>query len=118
MQVRAGTSESAVLREVRGVDYERVAFPMPDGVAGQIAYVPRRVRTPAQWHDPGAVDHLVEDHHMVGRLNDLHVVVVRARHHGRSGVEAQDAAFRDGTVLRVVKEVLALRLSLLRFGRQ
>ncbi|PYR17513.1 MAG: hypothetical protein DMF94_23480 [Acidobacteria bacterium] len=76
------------------------------------------MRTAGQADDSGTVDHLVEDHDVVGRLNDLHVVVVRARHHRRSRVEPEDAAFRQRTLFRVVVPVSPLFGSLLGFGSQ
>ena len=57
------------------------------------------MRAPVERDDAGVVDHLVEDHHGVGRLEQLHVVVVGARRHRRPAVEAQDAALRERPVL-------------------
>jgi hypothetical protein len=54
----------------------RHAHPEPDGRADARRVVER--------HDPVIVDHLVDDDHGVGRLEDFHVVVVRARDHRRS----------------------------------
>ena len=64
--------------------------------------------------DARAVDHLVEDHDVVARLHELHVVVVGARHHRRPRVEAEDAALGERPLLRVVVRAAPRRGALLR----
>ena len=52
-----------------------------------------RERRPwVQWDDAHVMDHLVENHHVVGCLEQLHVVVVGTRRHGWSRVEPHDAS--------------------------
>ena len=46
---------------------------------------------PVHRYDPHVVHHLVEQHHVARRLEDLHVVVVAARQHRRPGAEAEQA---------------------------
>src|SRR5439155_19966413 len=50
--------------------------------------------------DSDAVHHLVEERDIAWRLDDLHVHVIAARQHRRSGIEPHEAALSDGTVLR------------------
>ena len=76
--------------EVDGLDDQRVAFPAA-------ARLPRpRVdagpRLPVERDDARIVHHLVEHHHVVRRLEELHVLVVAAGGHRRPLVEAEDAA--------------------------
>jgi hypothetical protein len=59
--------------------------------------------------DPRVVDHLVHEHDVIGRLQNLHVVVIRPREHRRPGVE-QQAAFAEGTILGAVGRVLPPRV--------
>jgi len=56
----------------------------------------------AEGDDPRAVDHLVENHDVIPRLHQLHVVVVGARDHRRPRVEADDAALRERPLFGVV----------------
>ena len=76
------------------------------------------MRTAAQINNAGAVDHLVEDEDVSRRLDQLDVVVVRARHHRRPGVESEDAALGERTLFGIVEMVPAFLDPLLRRGRQ
>ena len=60
------------------------------------------MRTVVERNHPHVVHHLVEDDDVVGGLEELHVVVVRARHHRRTGVEPHEAPFREPAVLRTI----------------
>jgi hypothetical protein len=80
------------------------------------------VRPPVQWDDSGIVNHLVEHHHVVARLDELHVLVVPAGRHGWPRVVSKEAALGSVTVLRPVggppqSFPVGLR-ALLRFRRQ
>ena len=57
--------------------------------------------------DAGVVDHFVVDHDVVARLNDLNVVVIRARRHRRAGVEAENAALADPAILGTKSQTLS-----------
>src|SRR5256885_9186839 len=50
------------------------------------------MRSAIERNNPCGVDHFVENHDMVRSLRDLHVVVVRAGGHRRSGIETDDAS--------------------------
>ena len=49
------------------------------------------MRAPVERNDARVVHHLVEQHHVVLGLEQLHVLVVAAGRHRRAGVEADDA---------------------------
>ena len=61
------------------------------------------MRAPVQRDDARVVDHLVEDDHVVGCLEQLHVVVVGARRHRWPRVEAEQAALRDTAILGAMR---------------
>ena len=118
-EVRAGAriAERGLGEEVAGRDDQRVALPARARVADPLADARGQMRPAVERDEPCAVDHLVEDRHVAGRLEDLDVVVVGARGHRRPGVEAEEAAFRDAAVLGAVRVAraepprqLALRL--------
>ena len=69
-----------------------------------------------QTNDAGVVDHLHQNHDGVARLDDLIVVVVKHRHHGRAGggTEAQNAALRKRAILDAVVAAEAGRAHLRR----
>ena len=58
------------------------------------------MRTPIQRDDAHVVNHLDFDRDIVFGLDDLIVVVVGGRNHGRSGSPPQDAADGQGEVFR------------------
>ena len=58
------------------------------------------MRPAVQRDDPRFVNHLLVDDHVVRRLEDLDVAVVAAGQHGRTLLRADDAALRQGAVLR------------------
>src|SRR5439155_27204603 len=60
------------------------------------------MRPAVERHDADVMDHLVGDHHVVTRLHDLQVVVVRAGQERRSGVE-QEAALGEGAILWTIR---------------
>ena len=61
------------------------------------------MRAAVERDDPRLVDHLVEDDDVAARLDDLQVVVVRARNHRRPGVEAENAAVHEAEILGIVE---------------
>jgi hypothetical protein len=63
----------------------------------------RQVVRAVERYDSRVVHHLVQDDHVVGSLEELHVVVVGARVHRGTGVEAKDAALEGAAVLRAVR---------------
>src|ERR1051326_3949716 len=84
MQIFRGSPESGLLGEIGGVDYQRVAFPMADRIAKPLADIFWGMRS-TEANDAGIVHHLDEDHHVIGSLHDLVVVVVKNGKHGWSG---------------------------------
>src|SRR4029079_13165197 len=64
----------------------------------------RAVWTTVNRDDPRVVDHLVEDHDVAGRLNDLEGVVVGTGDHRRTRVEAEDASIDQAQIFRVVED--------------
>ena len=60
------------------------------------------MRPPVQGDDARIVDHLVENHHVFRSLEKLHVVVVGAWIHWRSGVEPDETTRAHAAVFRAV----------------
>src|ERR1700730_16063767 len=56
------------------------------------------MRTSVERNDPRIVYHLVDDRDISRSLEQLDIVVVGARRHRRSGIEAEDAALRQRPV--------------------
>ncbi len=100
--VRGGTLQARLATEVDCLDDERVAFPAAARVAGPLAQ--RGMRSAVGRDDAGVVHHLVDDHHVSGGLHNLQVVVVGARGHRRTGIEADEAAVGESPVLVRVAE--------------
>src|SRR5438477_6185087 len=73
---------------------------MPSRVSHPLTDVAGKMRTPIEWDDANVVDHLDEDHYVSGSLQDLIVVVVCARKHGRPCGGPQDAPLGQTAVLR------------------
>ena len=81
-------------REIGGLDNQRVAVPVAARVPHPLAYLLWQMWAPVHGDDASVVDHLIENHHRVRSLKELHIVVVRARVHRRAGVEPHDAVLR------------------------
>ena len=75
--------------EVDRLDHERVALPAAARVADPAWE--RAMRAAIKRDDPCLVNHLGLKNDVVARLDDLHIVVVRARDHRRPGVEPEEA---------------------------
>ena len=112
VQVLARSSELALLREIRRLDDQRVAFPAASRVAVPELDVLVHVRTAVHRDDARIVRHLAEEHHALRRLDDLVVVVVAGAHLRHAEV---DAAFAEAAIFRIV---LRLELSLFGGGHQ
>src|SRR3954466_10888790 len=84
--------------EVLRLDDERV--PLPAATRRSHPLTDAAMRPAVERNDPRVVDHLVDDRHVRGVLDDLHVVVVRTGHHRRSRVEADKAPLVDREILR------------------
>jgi hypothetical protein len=57
--------------------------------------------TAIERNDAGVVNHLVEDHEVIARLEQLDVLVVAARDDRGPGVEPEDAPLVHGKILGV-----------------
>ena len=88
--------------EVRRLDHQGVAVPVAARVAHPLADAGRQVAAAVERHDARVVHHLVQDHDVVGRLEDLQVLVVAGRDDRRTGVEPEQAALREPAVLVAV----------------
>src|SRR4029453_4798298 len=84
--------------EIFRLDDEGITLPPAAGRSPPLTDA--AVRTTVQRNDSGVVDHFVENHHVIGVLYDLHVVVIRAGHHWRPCVETDETTFVDRKVLR------------------
>ena len=117
VQVLAGAAEAGLRRVVERLDDQGVAFPAPPRVA--VPLRDARVRTGVERNGADLVPHLLEDGHVVRRLQDLHVAVVAGAHVGRGEVQAAVAQGPVlGTVRRMVAQVgAARRRPLLRLRR-
>ena len=90
MRVCRRAAETRFAKEVGRFDDERCTLPATQLVSGELSEL--TVGTPVKGNDASVVHHLVLDHDVAWKLKDLHVVVVRPRHHRRSGVETHQAA--------------------------
>src|SRR5713101_6595201 len=90
MQVLRGFSgeERGLTQEVRGVNDQRLAFPMAPRVAHPLAQL--AVRTAIQRNDPRVVNHLVKDHDVLTCLEQLDILVVRCRGHRWCRIEEKE----------------------------
>src|SRR5882757_823265 len=77
--------------EIRGLDDQRIAFPMTDRIAVQRPNA-RGNMLAADAHDARIVVHLGANDKRIARLGELIVVVVQVSHHRRSGAAAVDNA--------------------------
>ena len=107
--------------EVRGLDDERVAFPVPARVAVPMANGLGQVRTAVERNHPHVMDVLVEDGDDAGRLEDLIRVVVPGRE--RRHAVVHDAAIGGRAIQAGIGRVRPLiglpgGARLLRLGRQ
>ena len=91
-------ADARLVGEVRRLDDQRVAFPVPARVAQVLTQALAEMRTPVERNDARVVNHLVGEDEGVGRLQDPIAVAVRNRHH------AADDAARDAPI--VEREVL------------
>ena len=84
-----------------GFDDQRVIFPACNGVAFPFALLD--VEVIGVGNDAGGMHHLIQNHHVILGLHQLHVVVVGSRYHRWATDEAGDTAvyrrapFRTGT---------------------
>ena len=83
--------------EIDGVDDQRLAFPVAARVAEQPGHAP--VRTPIHRHDPRVVNHLVQNHDVIARLEELHVVVVDRRDHRWTRGSPENAPLLEREIL-------------------
>src|SRR5438067_10136929 len=65
------------------------------------------MRLPVEWDDANVVDHLDENRHVTGRLQNLIVVVVAGGNHWRSCGRPQDASLGERPVLWAVGRALS-----------
>src|SRR5262245_29446111 len=77
----ACATKSSSVCEVRRLDDERVAFPMASRVSFQLANLLRKMRPVFEWNDADVVNHLNQNRHVSGTLNNSNIVVVRSRKH-------------------------------------
>src|SRR5579883_2096726 len=73
---------------IRRIYHQRVALPVPHGIALPQPYLRRHMRPAVQINHPDLMQHLAHDHHRVSSLHDLHVVVVSARQLGFTACDA------------------------------
>ena len=122
MHLLARASEVCFAVEVGGFNNQRVAFPMAAGVSHPLPDVLCQMRTPVDWNDPRIMDLLVEDHDVAGHLDQLEIVVVAGRRHGRTTVGPHDTALRYWAVFRALGWTLVRLIeyshSLFRVGRE
>ncbi len=102
--------------EVGGRDHQAVALPAAARVAQPLADAVRQIRAVSQPHDPGAVHHLVQKDHVLRGLEDLDVLVVRLRLHGRPRVESHEAADEQAAGAEVLHEAARRRRVVIHAG--
>ena len=92
-----GPLERVLAVEVGGLHDEGVALPAPPRQADPLLQARRRRVRIVERDDARVVDHLGQDHHLVGRLHDVVVGVVAVGHHRRA-----DAPHHDAPVVELV----------------
>ncbi|HIE93004.1 MAG TPA: hypothetical protein EYQ83_09120 [Acidobacteria bacterium] len=80
--------EDDLVAEVGRLDHQRIAVPSSPRVAQPEADVVIDVRAVVERDDPDLVDHLLQNRHVAGRLQDQEVVVVAARAFRRASCHA------------------------------
>ena len=105
------------LPPARSWSCRRRAYRLPSAyrVTSQRSDAGGRMRPAVERDDACAVNHLVQDDHVIVRLHQLHVVVVGARDHRRTRIEAEHAALGERPFLRVVVLAAASGSARLRF---
>ncbi|MQA28451.1 MAG: transposase [Luteitalea sp.] len=134
--VRAGRPIVGEVRyrpgEVGRLDDEGLTLPAAARIPGPLADRRWQVGAPIERDDADVVDHLVQQHHILGGLQHLHVRVVAPAGHRWAGVEADDAAYaqtvwpylgnppsrRRGIVVHILPGLFQRRLELLRRGSE
>ena len=106
----------AILRpvhEARGVDHQRLALPATAN--GAVPLWHRARRAVAQWDDASVAEHLVDDHDVVRRLQDLVVrVVAQPEHRHAVGEAAFSRVYVDPRVtgpVHAIRNLQALPLT-------
>src|SRR5438132_11624479 len=97
-----GSREGSQIREIGGVDYQRIAFPMADRVAQPLADVLGQMGTPIQGNEADVVDLLGFNGHVSGTLYDLKIAVVAGGKQWRSHVRTSQTTRFQWPVLRAV----------------
>src|SRR5262249_41211703 len=93
VKAAGGIPELNLVVEVRGLDDERVAFPVAAGIAAPHPDLLAHMGTRAVEGDkPGRVNHLIAHDHIARSLHDVEVGVVPGRRHRRAVVAPGDAA--------------------------
>src|SRR5262249_38522043 len=112
----ARATESSAVREVRRLDDERVAFPMASRVSFQLANLLRKMRPVFEWNDADVVNHLNQNRHVSGTLNNSNIVVVRSRKHWGPCECPSNAALCQPPALRTIEFTSAVRSKSLRLS--
>src|SRR6266849_5935367 len=104
MKMLAGASEVCLVRKVDGIDDQRIARP----VAARVAHPPPdgSMRTPVHRDDARVMNHLVENHDVVGELDELDVVVVDARQHRRTRDRPQETPLVQAEIFRPLRDAV------------
>src|ERR1700740_2087991 len=112
MCIGARAREARFASEIRRIDHESITLPVANRVSPPLTN--GAVRTPIQRDNASAVDHFVENHHISWSLEELNIIVVGARNHGRPGIETDETTLLQRPILprigrRMSKLVIALR---------
>ncbi len=89
--------------KVGALYHQRIADKIAAGISGPEAYSVVERRFFLQGHDTGIPPHLGKDHHVVGILDYLQIIVIGSTRQGRTGIEhqttfRQPAIFRPGSI--------------------
>src|SRR5437867_6490013 len=108
-QFLARPSKRRFSSEVRRLDDEGVALPVPARIASPLAHAWCDVRAAIERNHARVVNHFDHDRDVAGGLADPDTVVICSRHHWRTGGCPDDAAFLQGPVLRAIELVAEIR---------
>src|SRR6516225_94590 len=101
MQVLIRTPKRLEVVEVGSVHHQGVPFPMSARITNPFANMRREMRSLVDGDAAHLVNHLDIDAHESGRLDNLIVVVISTRHHGR-GIAERKAALHQRPVFRSI----------------
>src|SRR5205814_5510056 len=114
-QAIRGTEEIRLVGEICCLDHESIALPMTAGIPLPLTHVLSEMGTAVKGDHANLVNHFVENRDISGSLDNLNIIVIRARKHRRAGIETLETTLDERSILHGVSaEWLSSRLARLR----